>query len=145
MSSIVPAIGHDADLVETFLHGLQDQICAALEEVDGHARFGRDEWTRAEGGGGISRTLEDGAVFERAGVGFSLVHGPSLPSSATAHRPDLAGRGFRAMGVSLVLHPRNPYVPTAHMNVRFLVAERAEDPPVRWVGGGDDLTPSYPS
>ncbi|HKY92939.1 MAG TPA: oxygen-dependent coproporphyrinogen oxidase [Nevskiaceae bacterium] len=139
-----PGTGPDAGTVETFLRDLQNRICEALEEADGSKTFSRDEWTRAEGGGGVSRIFEDGALFERAGVGFSLVHGPSLPPSATAARPDLAGRGFRAMGVSLVLHPRNPYVPTTHMNVRFLVAERAEDPPVWWFGGGYDLTPYYP-
>lgn len=141
---------NDSLLVETWLRGLQDRICTALEAADGSACFGRDQWTRAEGGGGISRILEGGALFERAGVGFSLVSGPSLPPSATAARPELVGRGFRAMGVSLVLHPRNPHVPTTHLNVRYLVAERNErgsdpnDAPVWWFGGGYDLTPYYP-
>ncbi|MGQ0698031.1 MAG: oxygen-dependent coproporphyrinogen oxidase [Panacagrimonas sp.] len=134
----------DADAVETWLHGLQDRICAALEQVDGTHRFGRDEWVRAEGGGGVTRILENGSVFERAGVGFSLVHGPRLPPSASAARPELAGRGFRAMGVSLVLHPRNPYAPTTHLNVRYLVAEKPGADPVWWFGGGYDLTPYYP-
>ncbi|MGQ0618714.1 MAG: oxygen-dependent coproporphyrinogen oxidase [Panacagrimonas sp.] len=130
--------------VESWLRDLQDRICTALEQADGSARFGRDEWVRAEGGGGISRILEGGALFERAGVGFSQVHGSRLPPSATAARPELAGRGFRAMGVSLVLHPRNPFVPTTHLNVRSLLAERADAEPVWWFGGGYDLTPYYP-
>ena len=134
----------DASAVEAWLRGLQTRICDALEQADGAAQFGRDEWTRAEGGGGVTRILENGAVFERAGVGFSLVHGPRLPPSASAARPELAGRGFRAMGVSLVLHPRNPHVPTTHLNVRYLVAEKPDADPVWWFGGGYDLTPYYP-
>jgi coproporphyrinogen III oxidase len=133
----------DISLVETCLRGLQDRICAALEEVDGVAKFQRDAWTRAEGGGGESRVLADGAVFERGGVNFSDVSGAKLPPSATAQRPELAGRGFRAMGVSLVLHPRNPYAPTSHCNVRFLLAEAPGQEPVWWFGGGFDLTPYY--
>jgi len=134
----------DAVAVEQWLRGLQTRICDGLEQADGSARFGRDEWTRAEGGGGTTRILENGALFERAGVGFSLVHGPRLPPSASAARPELAGRGFRAMGVSLVLHPRNPFVPTTHLNVRYLVAEKPDADPVWWFGGGYDLTPYYP-
>jgi coproporphyrinogen III oxidase len=134
----------DARAVEQWLRGLQARICEGLEQADGRARFGSDTWVRAEGGGGLSRILEDGALFERAGVGFSLVHGPRLPPSASAIRPELAGRGFSAMGVSLVLHPRNPHVPTTHLNVRYLVAEKEGAPPVWWFGGGYDLTPYYP-
>ena len=120
-----------------YFRGLQSRIVAALEEVDGHA-FLRDEWTRPEGGGGISRLVEDGGVFERAGVNFSHVIGERLPPSATASRPALAGRSWEAMGVSLVLHPRNPHAPTVHMNVRCFVAGD-----VWWFGGGMDLTPYY--
>ncbi len=128
--------------VRDYLNGLQDRIVAALETVDG-GRFGGDAWTRPEGGGGDSRVIEDGGVFERGGVNFSHVAGARLPPSATGARPDLAGRGFEAMGVSLVLHPRNPYVPTVHMNVRFLVAAKAGEPSIWWFGGGMDLTPYY--
>lgn len=134
----------DANAVEHWLRDLQTRICEGLEEADGSARFGRDEWTRREGGGGVTRILENGGLFERAGVGFSLVHGPRLPPSASAARPELAGRGFKAMGVSLVLHPRNPHVPTTHLNVRYLVAEKEGADPVWWFGGGYDLTPYYP-
>ncbi len=129
--------------VETWLRDLQDRICAGLEHLDGQARFREDLWTRDEGGGGRSRVLRDGAVFEQAGVGFSRVEGARMPPSATAQRPELAGRGFVAMGVSLVIHPRNPYVPTTHMNVRCFTA-RGEGAPVWWFGGGFDLTPFYP-
>ena len=130
--------------VESYLTGLQDRLCAALEEVDGGARFADDSWERAEGGGGRSRVLTAGAVFEQAGVAFSHVHGHALPASATASRPDLAGYGFTALGVSLVLHPRNPYVPTTHMNVRYFIAEKRGAPSAWWFGGGFDLTPFYP-
>jgi len=124
--------------VRDYLLGLQESIVARLEKLDG-GRFGADEWKRPGGGGGMSRILEGGELFERAGVGFSHVTGTKLPPSATAHRPGLAGRKWAAMGVSLVLHPRNPYVPTVHMNVRFF---RAGD--IWWFGGGMDLTPYYP-
>jgi coproporphyrinogen III oxidase len=130
--------------VEQYLRGLQDRIAAAIEAVDGRARFGEDVWERPEGGGGRSRILAGGAVFEQAGVSFSRVHGPTLPASATASRPDLAGYGFTALGVSLVFHPWNPYVPTTHMNVRYFVAEKHGAPPAWWFGGGFDLTPFYP-
>ncbi len=132
----------DTQAVRAWLTGLQQRIVASLETVDG-GTFARDEWTRAEGGGGITRILEDGKVFERGGVGFSHVHGNSLPPSASANRPELAGRGFDAMGVSLVLHPRNPYCPTVHMNVRCFVAVKEGAEPVWWFGGGMDLTPYY--
>jgi len=134
----------DAAAVRDYLTGLQRRIVGVLEAVDG-APFRRDEWTRAEGGGGVSRLLEDGAVLERAGVLFSHVRGERLPPSATAQRPALAGRAWEAMGVSLVLHPRNPHAPTVHLNVRcFVAAPSGDDPaPVWWFGGGMDLTPSY--
>jgi coproporphyrinogen III oxidase len=131
------------DAVAAWLRALQDRICAALEAVDGAARFHEDSWTRAEGGGGRTRVLAEGTVFEQAGVNYSLVHGTALPPAATARRPELTGRRFRAMGVSLVVHPRNPYVPTSHANVRFLVAEADGLPAVWWFGGGFDLTPYY--
>jgi coproporphyrinogen III oxidase len=133
----------DVDAVKRFLTGLQQTIVASLSGVDGR-EFRRDEWLRPEGGGGVAQVLEDGGVFERAGVNFSHVHGRSLPPSASAIRPELAGRSFQAMGVSLVLHPRNPYVPTVHMNVRFFVAEKDGAAPAWWFGGGMDLTPYYP-
>jgi coproporphyrinogen III oxidase len=133
----------DVDAVKRFLTGLQQTIVASLSGVDGRD-FRRDEWSRPEGGGGAAQVLEDGGVFERAGVNFSHVHGRSLPPSASASRPELAGRSFQAMGVSLVLHPRNPYVPTVHMNVRFFVAEKDGAAPAWWFGGGMDLTPYYP-
>jgi coproporphyrinogen III oxidase len=126
-----------------FFAGLQDRICAALEAEDGQARFAEDVWERAEGGGGRTRIIENGAVFEKGGVAFSHIRGTKMPPSATANRPELAGRGYEAMGVSLVLHPRNPYVPTTHMNVRFFTAT-GEGEPVWWFGGGFDLTPYYP-
>ena len=122
--------------------GLQDRICAVIETLDGSARFREDAWTRAEGGGGRTRILRDGAVFEQAGIGFSHVEGTQLPASASAHRPELAGQAWQAMGVSLVFHPRNPHVPTTHMNVRVF-ATRGEHPHW-WFGGGFDLTPFYP-
>ena len=128
--------------VKTYLTGLQAGIVGALSTLDGNA-FRSDSWTRPEGGGGISCVIEDGNLFERGGVNFSHVSGRALPDSATAARPDLSGRSFQAMGVSLVLHPRNPYVPTVHMNVRFFVAEKAGAAAVSWFGGGMDLTPYY--
>ncbi|MEJ2630223.1 MAG: oxygen-dependent coproporphyrinogen oxidase [Acidihalobacter sp.] len=129
--------------VETALTRLQHDICAALETADGSARFHIDDWSRAEGGGGSTRVLADGSVFEQAGVNFSHVHGKALPPSASAARPQLAGRSFRALGVSLVVHPRNPFVPTSHANVRFFIAEHPDEAPVWWFGGGFDLTPYY--
>jgi coproporphyrinogen III oxidase len=133
----------DIAAVERYLRGLQERICAEVEALDGRAKFLHDRWQRGEGGGGESRVLGDGAVFERGGVNFSDVAGGKLPPSATAARPELSGRGFRAMGVSLVLHPCNPYVPTVHCNVRFLVAEAEGQEPIWWFGGGFDLTPYY--
>ncbi len=128
--------------VKEFLIKLQDDIVKGLETVDGKS-FKRDQWDRPEGGGGISRVIEEGNVLERGGVNFSHVYGAGLPASATAARPELAGRSFQAMGVSLVLHPRNPYAPTVHMNVRFFEATKAGADPVWWFGGGMDLTPYY--
>ena len=134
----------DFHAVRSYLLGLQDEICQAVEAEDGQATFQQDQWERREGGGGRSRVMADGAVFEKAGVGFSHVMGPRLPPSATAARPELAGRSWQAMGVSLVIHPENPYVPTSHANVRFFVAEKEGEEPVWWFGGGFDLTPFYP-
>jgi coproporphyrinogen III oxidase len=134
----------DKAQVKAFLLALQEQICAALTAADGKAQFVEDSWQRAEGGGGRSRVLTQGAVFEQAGVNFSHVFGDKMPGSATAHRPELAGRGFEAMGVSLVIHPNNPHVPTSHANVRFFIAEKDGEAPVWWFGGGFDLTPFYP-
>ncbi|MGD8796806.1 MAG: oxygen-dependent coproporphyrinogen oxidase [Thiohalophilus sp.] len=131
------------EAVKSYLLNLQDEICIALAEEDGGEGFIEDSWEREEGGGGRSRVLEDGQVFEKAGINFSHVHGSGLPASATAHRPELAGRSFQAMGVSLVIHPRNPYVPTSHANVRFFIAEKDGADPVWWFGGGFDLTPYY--
>jgi coproporphyrinogen III oxidase len=125
-----------------YLQDLQTRIVAALEAVDGNA-FITDRWQRPEGGGGISRIIEEGNVFERGGVGFSHVLGKNLPPSAAANRPEIAGRNWEAMGVSLVLHPRNPYAPTVHMNVRFFIASAEGQQPVWWFGGGMDLTPYY--
>jgi coproporphyrinogen III oxidase len=131
------------DLVRNYLLNLQDTICTALAAVDGSAGFREDSWDREGGGGGRSRVMEGGKVFEKAGVNFSHVFGASLPDSATATRPELAGRSFQAMGVSLVIHPDNPYVPTSHANVRFFIAEKEGAAPVWWFGGGFDLTPYY--
>jgi coproporphyrinogen III oxidase len=132
----------ELDAVSAYLRSLQDGICAALEAEDGGGRFREDRWDRPEGGGGRSRVLEEGTVFEKAGVNFSHVTGAALPPSATVSRPEVAGRPFHAMGVSLVLHPRNPYVPTTHLNVRYFVAGAGVDAHW-WFGGGFDLTPYY--
>ena len=134
----------DKHAVKAFLLQLQEQICAALTASDGFAHFVEDSWDRAEGGGGRSRVLTKGAVFEQAGVNFSHVFGDKMPASATAHRPELAGRRFEAMGVSLVIHPNNPFIPTSHANVRFFIAEKDGEEPAWWFGGGFDLTPFYP-
>jgi coproporphyrinogen III oxidase len=133
----------DAAPVRAFFLGLQERIVERLERLDGSA-FRSDRWERSEGGGGTTCVLEEGSVFERAGVNFSHVRGEHLPPAASAARPGLAGRSFQAMGVSLVLHPRNPHVPTVHLNVRFLVAEKPSADSVWWFGGGMDLTPCYP-
>lgn len=130
--------------VKTFMLSLQDSICTALQHEDGGAVFIEDSWNRAEGGGGRSRVLTHGKTFEQAGVNFSHVFGHKLPASATANRPELEGRDFQAMGVSLVIHPHNPYVPTSHANTRFFIAEKEGEAPIWWFGGGFDLTPYYP-
>jgi len=132
------------ELAEAYFKNLQDRICQALERADVNSRFHEDAWERPGGGGGRTRVLKNGAVFEQAGIGFSKVYGSSLPASATLHRPDLAGGQFIATGVSLVIHPRNPYVPTTHMNVRYFQAFKEGKPIAWWFGGGFDLTPYYP-
>lgn len=132
------------EAVKDFLLSLQDDICKQLEQEDGQATFTEEVWDRGEKkGGGRTRVITDGAVIEKGGVNFSHVYGDQLPASATANRPELAGRSFQAMGVSLVIHPHNPYVPTSHANVRFFVAEKEGEEPVWWFGGGFDLTPYY--
>ncbi|AMO98922.1 coproporphyrinogen III oxidase family protein [Collimonas arenae] len=131
-----------ANAVKSYLLDLQARIVVALEQIDGKS-FSSDQWQRAEGGGGISRIIEEGHVLERGGVGFSHVMGKSLPPSAAANRPEIAGRQWEAMGVSLVMHPRNPFAPTVHMNVRFFIASAEGQAPVWWFGGGIDLTPYY--
>jgi coproporphyrinogen III oxidase len=130
--------------VDTFLRDLQERVCAALERADGGAHFAEDAWTRPAGGGGCTRVLENGTVFEQAGVNYSRVTGDALPPSATAHRPELAGCSWTAAGVSLVIHPKNPHVPTSHANVRYFEAGRDGEEPAWWFGGGFDLTPFYP-
>ena len=132
------------DTVIEFLKSLQDNICHALESADGSGKFVEDNWLRAEGGGGRTRVLTNGSVIEQGGVNFSRVSGDKLPPSATAHRPELAGRTWQACGVSLVIHPKNPHIPTSHANVRFFIAEKEGEEPVWWFGGGFDLTPFYP-
>lgn len=133
----------DTDAVKEFLLELQHRICAGLEALDGEARFHTDEWLRDRGGSGITRVISDGSVFEKGGVNFSHVFGDAMPASATAARPELAGRAFQAMGVSLVIHPLNPFVPTSHANFRLFIAEKEGEAPVWWFGGGFDLTPYY--
>jgi coproporphyrinogen III oxidase len=139
----VPADSPRPDDVAAYLESLQDRLTADLEAEDGGGRFREDAWRRPAGGGGRTRVLADGGLFERAGVAFSRILGAQLPPAASARRPELAGRAFQAMGVSVVLHPRNPYVPTSHCNVRFLVAEKPGAESVWWFGGGFDLTPYY--
>lgn len=144
MSQQYPALPTNAVMqIKQYLLDLQNSICQELELLDGSQTFIKDQWERAEGGGGISKVLQNGAVFSKAGVNFSHVIGEKLPPSATENRPELAGRHFTALGVSLVIHPDNPYVPTSHANVRFFIAEKEGEPPVWWFGGGFDLTPYY--
>ena len=134
----------DITAVKDFLLTLQENICNDLEQEDGDTQFIKDEWQRESGmGGGLTRVLTNGNVFEQAGVNFSHVFGDKLPTSATANRPELEGRSFQAMGVSLVIHPKNPHIPTSHANVRFFIAEKEGHDPVWWFGGGFDLTPFY--
>lgn len=132
------------DAVKAYLLRVQDEICAGLESVEPAQKFHEDLWQKDSGGGGRTRVLADGEVIEKGGVNFSHVYGDSLPASATQARPELAGRSYQAMGVSLVIHPRNPYVPTSHANVRFFIAEKEGEEPIWWFGGGYDLTPYYP-
>ena len=133
----------DSSAVKEYLLDLQDRICQQLQELEPTAKFREDAWDREGGGGGRTRVIENGSVFEKGGVNFSHVYGTQLPPSATAARPELAGRSFEAMGVSLVIHPLNPLVPTSHANVRFFIAEQEGQEPVWWFGGGYDLTPYY--
>jgi len=133
----------DAQSVRDFLVSFHDKLCKQLEALDGTARFADDRWERSEGGGGNTRTLVGGSLFEKAGVAFSHIKGSKLPPSASANRPELSGRSYEAMGVSLVLHPDNPHVPTTHANIRFFHAEKEGESPVWWFGGGFDLTPYY--
>jgi coproporphyrinogen III oxidase len=132
------------ELVIEYFKSLQDKICSALEKTDGKGSFQEDLWKREQGGGGRTRVLTNGAIIEQGGVNFSVVSGDKLPPSATAHRPELAGRSWQACGVSLVIHPHNPHIPTSHANVRFFIAEKEGEDPVWWFGGGFDLTPFYP-
>lgn len=134
----------DVAQVKAFLLQLQDEICRSLEQADGVGRFVEDAWAREGGGGGRTRVMRHSDMIEQGGVNFSHVYGDAMPASATAHRPELAGRKFEAMGVSLVIHPHNPYVPTSHANVRFFIAEKEGEEPIWWFGGGFDLTPFYP-
>ncbi len=137
-------MSEQVDQVREYLVDLQDRICDALAAADGKAGFTEDEWVREGGGGGRTRVIAGGALFEQGGVNFSHVHGDKLPPSATRARPELEGRGFQALGVSLVLHPENPHVPTSHANVRYFEASGDEGEPIWWFGGGFDLTPYYP-
>ncbi len=131
------------DLIKTYLLQLQINLCQTLVQLDGHGQFIEDAWTRPQGGGGLTRVMANGHVFASAGVNFSLVSGGELPPSASINRPELAGRRFSALGVSVVIHPNNPYVPTSHANIRFFIAEKDDEAPVWWFGGGFDLTPYY--
>ena len=136
-------MSYSIEKVKEYLLGLQENICKTLGDEDGKD-FTYESWVREEGGGGRSSVIENGAIFEKGGVNFSHVFGENLPASASAHRPELAGRSFQALGVSLVIHPNNPLIPTSHMNVRLFIAEKANEEPVWWFGGGYDLTPYYP-
>ncbi|WP_036774723.1 oxygen-dependent coproporphyrinogen oxidase [Photorhabdus australis] len=129
--------------IKSFFLSLQEKICQQLEQADGTAKFTEQSWQRREGGGGRSRIMQEGTVFEQAGANFSHISGTRLPVSATAHRSELAGRSYQAMGISVVIHPLNPYIPTSHANVRFFIAEKEGESPVWWFGGGFDLTPYY--
>lgn len=129
--------------IKQYLLQLQNTLCDAFSEMDGLAKFREDQWTRDTGGGGITRVMAGGQVFEKAGVNFSHVFGSHLPATATAHRPELAGRDFEALGLSLVMHPGNPFVPTTHANIRFFSASKPGAEPIWWFGGGFDLTPYY--
>ena len=134
----------DVEAVRKYLLGLQTVVCTTLETVEDSGRFTQETWTYPQGGGGITKVLANGAVIEQGGVNFSHIKGSKLPAAATSRRPGLGGQSFEALGVSLVMHPRNPYVPTSHMNVRFFVAGERENAQIWWFGGGYDLTPYYP-
>lgn len=134
----------DLKAIESYLLDLQNSICASLQQEEERVQFEQDKWDYPGGGGGRTRILRAGGTFEQAGVNFSHVYGPGMPPAATAHRPELAGRSFHAIGVSLVVHPLNPHVPTSHANVRYFLAEKKGETPVWWFGGGFDLTPYYP-
>ncbi len=144
MAPTLPSAHIDITAISAFFKRLQDSICQALEQADGAGQFSEDNWQRKEGGGGRTRVMTNGNVIEQGGVNFSVVSGDKLPPSATAHRPELAGRTWQACGVSLVIHPKNPHIPTSHANVRFFIAEKEGQEPVWWFGGGFDLTPFYP-
>ena len=133
----------DIENIKGYLLGLQERICDDLMVLDSDLALKEDQWEREAGGGGRSRVMRQGKIFEQGGINFSHVYGDSLPPSATAHRPELAGRSFQALGDSLVIHPLSPYVPTTHMNIRFFVAEKKGEAPIWWFGGGFDLTPYY--
>lgn len=141
MSNTLPV--YAIEQIKAYLLQLQNTICSSLETLDNRAQFKEDIWQRASGGGGITRTITQGAVFEKGGVNFSHVMGDNLPASASAHRPELKGRNFNALGLSLVMHPNNPYIPTSHANVRFFSAHKENEAPIWWFGGGFDLTPYY--
>ena len=134
---------HDLERVENWFKDYQNKICQSLETSDGVATFVEDKWERGDLGAGSTRILTEGGIFEQAGVNFSSVKGEALPPAATAKRPELVGRKFQAMGVSIVAHPKNPYVPTTHANLRFIRADKKGEDPVWWFGGGFDLTPYY--
>jgi coproporphyrinogen III oxidase len=142
MNLEIITMGNIQEITE-YLLGLQDTICNALQDLDGGGEFHEDAWERDAGGGGRTRVLSAGRVFEQGGVAFSHVHGDALPAAATARRPEIAGRGFQALGLSLVIHPRNPFAPTSHMNIRFFIAKKQGETPLWWFGGGYDLTPYY--
>lgn len=143
MSELNTLPNNAIEQVKSYLLGLQNTICSSLEHIDGQTQFKEDIWQRPAGGGGITRIISEGAIFAKAGVNFSHVTGNKLPASASAHRPELAGREFTALGVSLVIHPNNPYVPTSHANVRFFIAPKEGEKTIWWFGGGFDLTPYY--
>ncbi len=131
------------DSIKQYLLDLQERICSEFIGIDGDLVLKEDEWQREGGGGGRTRVLQEGKIFEQGGINFSNVYGDNLPPSATAHRPELSGRSFQALGNSLVIHPLNPYIPTTHMNIRFFLADKEGEDPIWWFGGGFDLTPYY--
>ena len=132
------------ELVKYFLISFQNKVCLEMEELDGKAKFIKDSWTRTEGGGGVSCVMTEGHVFEKAGVNFSHIYGEALPPAASKNRPELAGKAFEALGVSIVFHPNNPFIPTTHANIRFFISRSENNQDIWWFGGGFDLTPYYP-